>query len=650
MIKEDVSVEGAKRVKGADGDRVVKDEAAMASASKKLGQIGAVAGLVILASSALVAALGERSWGRWEAIGFWLAGYGVAEALRRAGRQEGAAAALSAGLLCAVAALAWNSGGLGSINVELYPLVVLAGGVMGGARVGWSMAGLSAANSVGMWLAQRHGWLPEPTLWATPVGVAAQQVAIAFAMAVGIGAPLLDLRKARSEALAKRADAEEASAGFELMFAKSGAAMVVTATEPVAGVKGLRGLSANAAFEDLFGLCRGAALRDPGPHLDLWREREEVRRAGSLIRDEGGFEGLRVLMRRKDDGAPLSCQVSVKPIGWQGRAAYLWIFQDLTKSEELAEKLSERGLDLEQRAQAKADQIDLAKRGIAKQERLAQVGEMVAGVAHEMNSPIGNARLSAEALAGPAARLGELAAGATISRAELASLADKAAEACQMTLSNLERASEIIKSFQQLSTDQAGRARRAYGLSAVVDSALRLQAAALRARSVAWSVSCEGGAEQAQFEGYPGALSQIVTIMANNAMAHGFDWEDAPEGWGPRIEVSVALGSDGWALVEFRDNGKGMDEAVAAQVFDPFFTTKAGLGGSGLGLAIAKNLAADALGGELALARAGRGQGCLFELRIPPRPAGAIAPRDAGSVPLGHAAGMDEKGSRSVGF
>ena len=145
---------------------------------------------------------------------------------------------------------------------------------------------------------------------------------------------------------------------------------------------------------------------------------------------------------------------------------------------------------------------------------------------------------------------------------------------------------------------------------------------------------CEGGVERVRFDGYPGALSQIVTIMASNAMAHGFDWDGAPKGWSPRIEVSVELGDDGWARVGFEDNGKGMEPSVAARVFDPFFTTKAGRGGSGLGMAIAKNLAAEALGGELALVRAGPGQGCLFELRIPPRaPAGgqaAMGARDGG--------------------
>jgi signal transduction histidine kinase len=600
-------------------------------AHEAMWRIGAVITMVNMICALSMALMGERSWARVEAVACWMAGYLLSEWLRRRGREDASTLTLVGAGWATVAMLAWNSGGLDSIYIELYPLVIFSGGIMGGARLAWAMAALSGANTVAMWWAQKQGWLPDPTLLASSGGVLAQQLAISCAIAVGVGEAVASLRKARTLAEANKAKTEEAMNGFELLFLKSGAPMAVTDAEPLSGSKGLPGLASNAACEDLFGWPRGMMGANPGPHLDIWRERDAIRKAGRLIQEHGGFENLRALMRRRGDGSnpagmDLVCEVSAKSVSWQGRDALLWTFRDLTNSESLATSLVDRAVNLELRAHKAAEQIDMAKREIAKQERLAQLGEMVAGVAHEMNVPIGNAKLSAEALERPAARLAELAAGAALSRSELSALADKAAESCEMTLANLERASEIITNFKQLTADQAGRARRGYGLSEVVDSALRMQAPSFRARSVEWGVTCSAEAQQARFDGYPGALSQIMTILAQNALAHAFDWDSASAEWTARIEVEVNVDSQGWARIDFKDNGKGMRADVAEKIFEPFFTTKAGRGGSGLGLAIAKNLASEALGGDLLLLAGPEGQGCCFELMLPPRAPGPLDP------------------------
>ena len=262
-------------------------------------------------------------------------------------------------------------------------------------------------------------------------------------------------------------------------------------------------------------------------------------------------------------------------------------------NEELELRVERRTSDLRAanvELQHALDRLTLTQRQLLESEKLASLGGLVAGIAHEINTPLGVGITAASHLAEEATRLSRLLEQGRLGRNDLDRFQRTACESAEMILRNLRRADALVKSFKQVAVDQSTEDRRVVELGACIGEILTTLGPTLKKTPHKVELICS---EPVVCETAPGALYQIVSNLVMNSLVHGF--VDERPG---RIVVAVAREGDDIAI-DYRDDGVGMDEATRARIFDPFFTTRRGQGGSGLGMHIVYNLVTQSLGGTI---------------------------------------------------
>lgn len=252
--------------------------------------------------------------------------------------------------------------------------------------------------------------------------------------------------------------------------------------------------------------------------------------------------------------------------------------------------------------------LEQAMSQLIQAEKLAALGSLVAGVAHELNTPLGNSLTVASALNEVIRNFtGRFHAG-RLSKQALVDFIAHCREAALLIERNSQRAAALIGNFKQVAVDQTSMRRRKFDLRQALEEVLSTLQPNLRHTRHHLIVEVEPGIE---LEGYPGPVEQIIANLLTNTLLHGFEGID--EG---TIRIGAEQRGQDHVALYFTDNGMGMNEATARRAFDPFFTTKLGKGGSGLGLYIVYNLATVVLGGAIKLASS-PGQGASFELLLP---------------------------------
>ncbi|QBE67029.1 GAF domain-containing protein [Pseudoduganella lutea] len=261
---------------------------------------------------------------------------------------------------------------------------------------------------------------------------------------------------------------------------------------------------------------------------------------------------------------------------------------------------------------AALDDLRKTQAELVRRDKLAALGGLVAGVAHELNTPIGNTLTIASAMS---ERLGALRAGlaAGLRRSDLEQFLAQAGEADEVVVRNLRRAAALIASFRQVAVDTASSQRRQFRLDEfIAELVLPLTAGIAPPRPRVVQEVAPGLA----MDSYPGPLGQAVSALFENAVIHGLDGR----GDGTVTLAAHAL-EDGWIALSVADNGAGIAPGNLERVYDPFFTTRPGAGGSGLGLHVTHNIVTGVLGGRIAV-RSAPGAGSTFTMTLP-----AIAPR-----------------------
>ncbi|MCG5244018.1 PAS-domain containing protein [Azospirillum doebereinerae] len=269
-------------------------------------------------------------------------------------------------------------------------------------------------------------------------------------------------------------------------------------------------------------------------------------------------------------------------------------------------------LDITARKRAEAELRDV-QTSLIQAEKLASLAQMVAGVAHEVNTPIGVTLTAISHLGEEVARIQTLFAENRIRRADFQEFLDVAWETTRMILSNIERAGGLIQSFKQVAVDQASGERRAFDLAAYVDEVLLSLRPRLRRTKVTVETDIAPGLT---VDGHPGAFAQVLSNLVINALVHAYD-----EGEAGRIALSAREEPAGWVTMRYDDDGRGIPDAIRDRVFDPFFTTRRGEGASGLGLSICRNIMTGTMQGSIAM-ESGPGRGTRFLLRFPLRVTG----------------------------
>jgi signal transduction histidine kinase len=244
-------------------------------------------------------------------------------------------------------------------------------------------------------------------------------------------------------------------------------------------------------------------------------------------------------------------------------------------------------------------------------EKMASLGQMVAGVSHELNTPLGNALVVSSTLHEQAQVIARAVEEGRLKRSDLDGFLSVLGEGSQLVVRSIGRAHELVSSFKQVAVDRSGSKRRRFDLGTVVREALEMEAPVLRHARFRVALHVPDGIAM---DSYPGAISQIVGNMVNNAAMHAFDEEAEGTLRIEAVRIGKAEGTE--VVLSFADDGRGMDEAVRRKVFEPFFTTKMGRGGTGLGLNIVYNLVGQLLAGSISV-ESRPGEGTRFELRLP---------------------------------
>jgi signal transduction histidine kinase len=276
-----------------------------------------------------------------------------------------------------------------------------------------------------------------------------------------------------------------------------------------------------------------------------------------------------------------------------------------------------------EKAESALLELNTAQQNLIDAERLAALGGLVAGVAHEVNNPIGISLTVASSLARRAEMFeAELRSSGGLRRSQLEEFVRSSRDAAQQLVANLHRAGELIQSFKQVAVDRSHAERRLFILNEATDQIIASLKPVLKRAPIELSVDVPEGLA---VEGYPGSYGQILTNLFLNAVSHAFS-----EGRSGTISISARpRGHDDIEMI-FADNGAGMPPEVQRQAFDPFFTTRRNQGGTGLGLHIVYNLVTQQLGGRMML-ESRLGQGTTFRI-IMPRVAKGGVPVSEGSA------------------
>ena len=249
-----------------------------------------------------------------------------------------------------------------------------------------------------------------------------------------------------------------------------------------------------------------------------------------------------------------------------------------------------------------------AQSELVRSEKLASLGSMVAGVAHELNTPIGNSLMVATTLEQRCHEfLSEVASGA-IRRSVIDRFVRESVTASEMLSRNLQLASELITSFKQVAVDQTSSHRRRFAIDEVVGENLLALQPMLKTTPYQVSVNIP---PELWLDSYPGPFGQVLVNLINNAVLHGFDGRNQGQ-----IKLAAAPAEAGWVTLTVSDDGCGIPLENQGRIFDPFFTTKLGRGGSGLGLNIVYNIVIGILGGKMSIDSV-PGGGCVFTLHLP---------------------------------
>ncbi len=238
-------------------------------------------------------------------------------------------------------------------------------------------------------------------------------------------------------------------------------------------------------------------------------------------------------------------------------------------------------------------------------EKMAALGSLVVGIAHELNTPIGNCLMAASTLQERGVEFERLA-GQGLTRADMNQFVQTVQHGSEILMRGLGHAAELVGRFKQLAVDQSGTERASFLLT----EAMAEITASLRPLTGAVRVLCQIPAGLV-LDSYPAQLSQVISSLIGNALLHGFAGR-APG----TITVTAEAVPGNSVRIAVRDDGVGIPAANLGRVFDPFFTTRLGHGGSGLGLHITYNLVHTVLGGTIEVSSE-PGQGACFTLLLP---------------------------------
>lgn len=376
----------------------------------------------------------------------------------------------------------------------------------------------------------------------------------------------------------------------------------------------------NRSWLRLFGYAPERVVGHGSTEFGLFVSALDRDRLYETLRRDGAVDELEIALRRSD-GEVLNCVASGRTLDLEGQRSYLFGIVDISDQRRARQQIEQMNLLLEAAVTQRTQALTQANRELTealaslhstqdellRSEKHAALGRMVAGVAHELNTPIGNSVLVATTLRSEVEQFGHVASQG-LTRSGLAMHVSQTTEAVAMLLKNLSRAADLIATFKQVAADQTSLQRRHFMLDEVVREILQMHQPTLRRGSLQVVAQVPAGLH---FDSYPGPLGQVLLNLLSNAIEHAY--EDLPAG---QVLISAQATPCDLVRLEVRDQGRGMSAETLRRIFDPFYTTRLGRGGTGLGLAICQTLVTRVLGGSITV-QSEPGQGTCFIIELP---------------------------------
>ncbi|MES2071391.1 MAG: PAS domain S-box protein [Pseudomonadota bacterium] len=429
-----------------------------------------------------------------------------------------------------------------------------------------------------------------------------------------------ELERKRSEEALKVSEKR-----FSNIFNNSPTAMTVS------NLTDYRIVDVNKAFETLFLRSRASVLSKTALDVGMYQDIADRNKILKILRTTGILSNFEAWMCRGDGSKALMQLYGNIFSDPAGETFMIVAFEDITEQRAIEDEIKALNINLEDRVNERTDSLqqanqalaatlttlNMAKDELVRSDKLAVLGSLVAGIAHELNTPIGNSLMIATTLLDHTRQLSkDFSSGLT--RSGLAGYIENTRDANDILVRNLQKAAGLISSFKQVAVDQTSSQRRKFDLAEVVAEIVLTLSPTIKKTSY---TIYSNVAEDINLDSYPGPLGQVLTNLINNALIHAFD--DRPSG---QISISAKIISDQSVMLTVQDNGVGIPPENIKRIFDPFFTTKLGAGGSGLGLNITHNIVTGLLGGRVQV-ESTLGIGTTFALMLPRKAPVAADPK-----------------------
>lgn len=293
-------------------------------------------------------------------------------------------------------------------------------------------------------------------------------------------------------------------------------------------------------------------------------------------------------------------------------AVIIILFININKRKKAEKRIKESEKDLEIKVEQRTKELSktintlkMAQDQLVYAEKMSELGALVAGVSHEINTPIGLGLTGITHFLSTSKEIQKNYENGALSEDEFEKFLKSTNDLAEIILSNLNRAAELIRSFKQISVDQTTETKRSFNLKDYLDKILLSLKNATKNRKIEFELDCEN----TMVESYPGPYSQIITNLVMNTLAHAFKNNEE----GKIIIKSKKV--ENTIILSFEDNGKGIKEENINKIFTPFFTTNRASGGTGLGLNLVYNIVKTTFDGNITC-KSVFGEGTRFDIEL----------------------------------
>ncbi|WP_346354103.1 ATP-binding protein [Azotosporobacter soli] len=387
----------------------------------------------------------------------------------------------------------------------------------------------------------------------------------------------------------------------------------------------------NEAFYEIFGYQAQEVLEHTTMEIGMMPDTEENKaKIAAVYRDlnEGKAVRNREVEWRTKDGMNRLGLWSAEAIEINGERCSIFAWKDISELKKAQQELQEAHNELEVKVELRTQELTALNEELVasneelsnalaelrrtqdqlvRSEKMAALGGLVAGVAHEINTPIGSSVTAASHLTVISKELREAYQLQKLGTRQFVEYMEDCLEGARIIQVNLERAARLVKSFKQVSADQVSETKRVFKVKEYLEEVLLSIQPHYKRTKHRIVTECD---EELEVDTFPGAFSQIITNLLMNSILHAYDESD--EG---KMTIRVYK-EDECLVLDYADDGKGMAKHVQERIFDPFFTTKRGVGGTGLGLYVVYNIITQQLGGSIRC-ESEPGRGTKFHIRMP---------------------------------